>query len=201
MTALSIVALAKCFRAGIPGCSASASVLSSVSLALWPGEIVALEGAHGCGKSTLLRCAAGLLRPDSGSVFWFGSRTMPRGCVAHLVAGAGTSNGALHAQIERAVSLGFRILLVDDLPTVRALERRLIIAALQRRAAAGDSVLLAANEALVGESFVSRAVTLENGALVQRRNRSAARIAASSRASRARSSARSTYGRSLRSPQ
>src|SRR5450432_1162934 len=100
MTSLSIVALAKCFHAGIPGCSASASVLSSVTLALWPGEIVALEGARGCGKSTLLRCAAGLLRPDSGSVTWRGSRTMPRLCAAYLGAYDGTSNGALHAQIE-----------------------------------------------------------------------------------------------------
>lgn len=201
MTALSMVALAKCFRAGIPGCSASASVLSSVTLALWPGEVVALEGARGCGKSTLLRCAAGLLRPDSGSVFWFGQRTMPRECGAYLVAGAGTSNGALHAHIERAASLGSRILLVDDLPAAGALERRLIIASLQRCAAAGASVLLAANEAIACESFISRAVILEGGALAQRRKRSAARIAASSRASRARSSAHSTYGRSLRSPQ
>jgi ABC-type cobalamin/Fe3+-siderophores transport system ATPase subunit len=201
MTALSIVALAKCFHAGIPGCSASASVLSSVTLALWPGEIVALEGARGCGKSTLLRCAAGLLRPDSGSVSWIGHRTMPRECGAYLCVGAGTSNGALHAQIERAVSLGSHILLVDDLPAVGALERRLIIASLRRCAAAGASVLLAANEALACESFISRGVTLERGTLVQLRKRSAARIAASSRASRARSSARSTYGRSLRSPQ
>lgn len=201
MTALSIVALAKCFHAGIPGCSASASVLRSVTLALWPGEIVALEGARGCGKSTLLRCAAGLLRPDSGSVSWFGHRTMLRGSGAHLCAGAGTPHGALHAQIERALSLGSRILLVDDLPATGALERRLIIARLQRCAAAGASVLLAANEAIACASFISRAVTLERGTLVQRRKRSAARIAASSRASRARSSARSTYGRSLRSPQ
>jgi len=201
MTALSIVALAKCFQAGIPGCSASASVLSSVTLALWPGEIVALEGARGCGKSTLLRCAAGLLRPDAGSVTWFGSRTMPSWCAAYLGAGTGTSNGALHSQIEHAVSLGSRILLVDDLSTVGALERRLIIASLQRGAAAGASVLLAANEALACERFISRAVTLERGTVAQRRKRSAARIAASSRASRARSSARSTYGRSLRSPQ
>jgi hypothetical protein len=201
MTSLSIVALAKCFHAGIPGCSASASVLSGVTLALWPGEIVALEGARGCGKSTLLRCAAGLLRPDAGSVFWFGSRATPRSCAAYVGAGAGTSNGALHSLVERAVSLGSRILLVDDLPAVGALERRLIIASLQRCAVAGASVLLAANEALACESIISRAFTLERGTVVQRRKRSAARIAASSRASRARSSARSTYGRSLRSPQ
>lgn len=201
MTALSMVALAKCFHAGIPGCLASASVLSSVTLALWPGEIVALEGALACGKSTLLRCAAGLLRPDAGAVCWFGSRAMPRSCAAYVGAGAGTSAGALHSQIECAVSLGSRILLVDDLPAAGALERRLVVASLRRCAAAGASVLLAANEALACESFISRAVTLERGTVVQRRKRSAARIAASSRASRARSSARSTYGRSLRSPQ
>jgi len=218
MTALSITELAKSFHAGTSGCSATASVLRGVNLALWPGEIVALCGARGSGKSTLLRCAAGLLRPDSGLVLWFGARTAPGDRVTYVAAGRDDEIGArleigarsreplamdgvLHARLERAHQHRSRIFLIDDLHAVSALERRIVIAMLQRRAEAGAAVLFAANEELAGASSVSRVVTLENGVLLQRRKRSAARIAASSRASRARASARSTYGRSLRSPQ
>jgi len=43
-------------------------VFSGVSLALAPGEFVALLGESGVGKSTLLNCIAGLEPPDSGTV-------------------------------------------------------------------------------------------------------------------------------------
>jgi putative ABC transport system ATP-binding protein len=39
-----------------------------VSLAVQPGEIVAITGPSGCGKSTVLHISAGLIRPQSGSV-------------------------------------------------------------------------------------------------------------------------------------
>ena len=44
-------------------------VFRDVSLALEPGEFVALLGESGVGKSTLLNCIAGLDRPDSGQVW------------------------------------------------------------------------------------------------------------------------------------
>jgi peptide/nickel transport system ATP-binding protein len=43
-------------------------VLRSIDLTIGKGECVALVGESGAGKSTVLRIAAGLIRPDSGSV-------------------------------------------------------------------------------------------------------------------------------------
>jgi heme exporter protein A len=50
-------------------------VLRGVTLALRRGERVAILGANGAGKTTLLRVAAGLARPRSGSVVWFGGQS------------------------------------------------------------------------------------------------------------------------------
>jgi len=47
--------------------------LSSLSLAIEAGEIVALLGANGAGKSTTLRTISGLVRPRTGSVVFRGT--------------------------------------------------------------------------------------------------------------------------------
>lgn len=45
-------------------------VLNQAWLQVRSGEIVGLVGANGAGKTTMLRIAAGLMRPDRGSVRW-----------------------------------------------------------------------------------------------------------------------------------
>ena len=50
------------------GYAAGAPVLEDVTLAVGPGQTLALLGANGAGKSTVLRQAIGLLRPERGAV-------------------------------------------------------------------------------------------------------------------------------------
>ncbi|HUJ25138.1 MAG TPA: ABC transporter ATP-binding protein [Myxococcales bacterium] len=54
------------------------AAVDGVSLAVAPGEVLALVGENGAGKSTLISVACGLYRADSGEVRAFG-RELPRG--------------------------------------------------------------------------------------------------------------------------
>ncbi|MFC4145782.1 ABC transporter ATP-binding protein [Micromonospora mangrovi] len=48
--------------------------LRGASVAVDPGEIVAIMGPSGSGKSTLLHCLAGILVPDTGEIHFDGHR-------------------------------------------------------------------------------------------------------------------------------
>jgi iron(III) transport system ATP-binding protein len=66
-TAGAAIPLALAFE-GVTQRFGEVEALSEVTLAVEPGEIVALLGQSGCGKTTLLRLAAGVERPDAGRV-------------------------------------------------------------------------------------------------------------------------------------
>jgi len=61
------------------------TVISEVSFALEPGQILAFLGHNGAGKTTTLRCVMGLLPPRAGSVTFDGQR-IDRWDVAERVA-------------------------------------------------------------------------------------------------------------------
>ena len=50
------------------GYSQDEKILRDVSLAIRPGEVVAIVGEHGAGKQTLLKLIAGIHPPDTGSI-------------------------------------------------------------------------------------------------------------------------------------
>lgn len=51
--------------------------LNGVSFEVRKGEILSIVGANGAGKSTLMKCIAGLLKPQSGQIFYNGE-LLPR---------------------------------------------------------------------------------------------------------------------------
>src|SRR6476469_971421 len=59
-------------KAGVQGLATARgkppAALEGIDLTCRPGEFVVVVGPSGCGKSTLLNIAAGMIRPDAGSV-------------------------------------------------------------------------------------------------------------------------------------
>ena len=53
-------------------------VLRDISLAVHPGETMAVIGESGCGKSVLLKLIIGMLDPTGGDVNWFGKSLKQR---------------------------------------------------------------------------------------------------------------------------
>jgi iron complex transport system ATP-binding protein len=58
-------------------------VLRGISLAVEPGEVLAILGANGSGKSTLLRVVAGQL-PHRGTLRWSGHAQQSPGAIAYM---------------------------------------------------------------------------------------------------------------------
>ena len=60
---------------GVTRSFGTTEALRGADLTVGYGEVLAVMGPSGSGKSTLLHCLAGILRPDSGEVWFAGRRT------------------------------------------------------------------------------------------------------------------------------
>jgi iron complex transport system ATP-binding protein len=86
-----------------------AEILHGVSASFSSGKITALIGANGCGKSTLLNLAAGVMKPDKGSILLNGENisTLKRTVVAQSIAAVHQNNTAPDDMtVEKLVSAG-----------------------------------------------------------------------------------------------
>src|SRR6202158_3048189 len=118
MPILALNGICKRFRAHV--------ALDDVSLAIEPGEVVAIIGRSGSGKTTLLRCINGLEAPDSGEILFDGNR------VEHSRAGLRALRREIgivfqsfnlfpHLTVERNIALGPRA--AQGLPLAEAKQR------------------------------------------------------------------------------
>lgn len=155
--ALYLADVHKHFRAGLPGCEATVRALDGVSFAVERGEIVTVVGARGSGKSTLLMCAAGLMRPDRGTI-----RVRP--AVDGLGAAYLRTIGNIAALLDAPATPP--VLLIDDQPPYAPRERLLVAALLRRFAARGTAVLLAGDACPDLGPPAVRQLVLDHGVLV-----------------------------------
>jgi energy-coupling factor transport system ATP-binding protein len=163
------------------------AVLRGVSLALAPGETVALMGRNGAGKSTLLRLLAGLDAPTRGSVRAAGRVALlvqhPGDCFLHERVGDDVPDGragALADRHPRDLSGGERQRLALEIvlgagapPAVLCLDEptrgtdAVHKAALARRlaevAAGGTAVLVATHDAEFAAALAQRTILLGDG--------------------------------------
>lgn len=84
MPALSIRSLRKSFLIGPAHSVQRREALDGIDLDVEEGDVLGVVGNEGAGKTTLLLCAAGMLRGDSGSIYWYGKRFAGGGCLPGL---------------------------------------------------------------------------------------------------------------------
>ena len=124
---------------GVTRSFGTTEALRGADLTVGYGEVLAVMGPSGSGKSTLLHCLAGILRPDSGEVWFAGRRTDRLGERART-------------ELRRR-SFGFVFQfgqLVPDLPAIENVMLPLLLAGQARAAAREQAAALLARLELDG---------------------------------------------------
>jgi len=129
-------------------------VLRDLSLAVYPGEFVALVGDNGAGKSTVARIIAGVLRPGRGRVIWDpASRRLPWGKRVGLLF-QNPLQQLVCDRVKEEVAFGMRnyrlasgngleaVLEAADLITIRERHPQLLSAGQQQRTALAATMAL-----------------------------------------------------------
>ena len=108
--------------------------LDDVSLAVTPGELVAVAGPNGSGKTTLLRALLGLIRPDRGDA-WIGGRPAAgwdRAALARTIGVVTQREDAVFPlRVSETAMLG-RYAHLGPLAAPRAIDHAIVAAALAR---------------------------------------------------------------------
>ncbi|MPZ83522.1 MAG: ATP-binding cassette domain-containing protein [Actinophytocola sp.] len=102
---------------------AGATILRGVSLAVKPGEIVAVLGRNGAGKTTLLRCMSGLVPARAGRI-WLRDEDITRMSPTRRVA-AGLAHVPEGRRMIRGLTVRENLLVGGYVTSRRAVARRL----------------------------------------------------------------------------
>lgn len=129
--------------------------LDGVSLALAPGEVLAVVGENGAGKSTLMKIVAGVYTPDAGAVTLDGAPVRFAGPADAIAAGV--------TLIHQELNLAENLTVLDNLFLGRELTRGGFLRALDRRAMGAKAADLLARVGLPAARTSARVETLPPG--------------------------------------
>jgi zinc transport system ATP-binding protein len=145
------------YRPGVP-------VLDDISLAIAPGEFVAIAGPNGGGKTTLLRLLLGLERPLAGDVQLFGEpvrRALRVHRVGYLQQRA-SLEGEAPVTVRELVAAG-RLAASGIWGPLRQADRKLVSRAIARVGLAGraDAPLRTLSGGMQQRAFIAKALAAE----------------------------------------
>jgi energy-coupling factor transporter ATP-binding protein EcfA2 len=167
---LALSKITKRYHAGAGGCTATVTALDGADLLAHAGEVLAIVGGAGSGKSTLLLCAAGLLRPDEGTIHWM----RDHGARRQLRRPRYVDIREFDSCARDPVLLpSLPILLIDSCDVLGSRGHRLAARMIGAARANGDCILVAGRSldscaTLLADGEISALIQMERGRIVSR---------------------------------